>query len=359
MKLTDLPADLLAARPHLFSTATLPITTSDLARMQDLIAAVERVVVLPAWQEKLGVGRTAQSGVFMGYDFHLTPAGPQLIEINTNAGGGLLAALQAGREDVLAAFVEMFRAECPGELKTIAIVDADPPTQYLYPEFLGFQALFAEHGITAVICAPEELMLCHGTVWVEETKIDLVYNRLTDFALTDPPQAALREAWRQGVAITPNPVHHACYADKRNLVMLTDEAALADWGVDGETRRVLQSSIPRTEIVTPAGAEDFWSRRRDLFFKPASGFGSKGSYRGDKLTKRVFEEILAGDYVAQAFAPPSAIDVAVDGQTVQLKADVRNYVYRGTVQLVAARLYQGQTTNFRTPGGGFAKVMVS
>ena len=36
--------------------------------------------------------------------------------------------------------------------------------------------------------------------------------------------------------------------------------------------------------------------------------------------------------------------------------DLRNYVYRGAVQLVSARLYQGQTTNFRTPGGGFAAV---
>jgi hypothetical protein len=28
------------------------------------------------------------------------------------------------------------------------------------------------------------------------------------------------------------------------------------------------------------------------------------------------------------------------------------------VLLLAARLYQGQTTNFRTPGGGFAPVVV-
>ena len=39
-----------------------------------------------------------------------------------------------------------------------------------------------------------------------------------------------------------------------------------------------------------------------------------------------------------------------------LKADIRNYAYGGVVKLVAARLYQGQTTNFRTPGGGFAPV---
>jgi hypothetical protein len=40
-----------------------------------------------------------------------------------------------------------------------------------------------------------------------------------------------------------------------------------------------------------------------------------------------------------------------------LKVDVRNYVYAGQVQMLAARLYQGQTTNMRTPGGGFAPVL--
>ena len=42
-----------------------------------------------------------------------------------------------------------------------------------------------------------------------------------------------------------------------------------------------------------------------------------------------------------------------------LKLDVRNYVYDGSVQLLAARLYQGQTTNMRTPGGGFAPVLTT
>ena len=39
-----------------------------------------------------------------------------------------------------------------------------------------------------------------------------------------------------------------------------------------------------------------------------------------------------------------------------MKFDLRAYTYDGAVQWVAARLYQGQTTNFRTPGGGFAPV---
>ena len=361
MKLSDLPAGLLAARPHLFSAARVRIPAADLAKMREIIAAIERVVALPAWAgfTKVGAGGMAQAGVFMGYDFHLTPAGPQLIEINTNAGGGLLAALQAGREDVLAAYVAMFRAEC-GErpFKALAIVDTQPESQYLYPEFLGFRQLFAAHGIEVVICDPAELMMCHGGLWHEETRLDLVYNRLTDFALAEPGNLAVREAWLQeGAAVTPNPVHHARYADKRNLVALTDDALLTDWSVDADTRRVLLAGIPRTEIVTAERADEFWQRRRALFFKPAAGYGSKGSYRGDKLTKRVFDEILAGDYVAQAFAPPSTINVEHAGEMTELKADIRNYAYRGGVQLVAARLYQGQTTNFRTPGGGFARVV--
>ncbi|MDO9601634.1 MAG: hypothetical protein Q7J02_04915 [Rhodocyclaceae bacterium] len=375
MKLSDLPADLLAERPHLFSSATVPIGAADLAQMRALIAAVEHVIALPAWQEftmraaggggtapaKVGAGGTAQNsattGVFMGYDFHLTEAGPQLIEINSNAGGGLLAALQAERDDVLDAYVAMFRTECPRELKVLAIVDEAPREQYLYPEFFGFQRLFAQHGIRVLICDPAELLLCHGNLWIEETKLDLVYNRLTDFSLTLPAHAVLREAWRQGVAITPNPAIHARYADKRNLIALTDAALLAEWGVAETTRQTLLAGIPRTEQVTNERAEDFWQQRRQLFFKPAAGFGSKGSYRGDKLTRRVFEEILAGNYVAQDFAPPSTVAVNLDGELTELKADIRNYVYRGEVQLVAARLYQGQTTNFRTPGGGFAKVI--
>ena len=42
-----------------------------------------------------------------------------------------------------------------------------------------------------------------------------------------------------------------------------------------------------------------------------------------------------------------------------MKFDLRAYTYDGAVQWVAARLYQGQTTNFRTPGGGFAPVYSS
>jgi len=359
-----LPPELLANRPHLFSDAVVALAAEDLSRMTALIAAIERVVALPAYQEAVlawapDIARhpVPARGAFFGFDFHLSPDGPKLIEINTNAGGGLLAARQAGNRTAEAAFLAMFREECPGPLRTVAIVDEVPTGQYLYPEFLLFQQFFRAQGIDAVICAPEDLMLCHGGLWCGEQRLDLVYNRLTDFSLAGPGCTALAQAWLDGaVVVTPHPRAHALYADKRNLTVLSDDRLLAGWGVPVETRRVLAAGIPATERVAADRADDLWARRRSLFFKPALGYGSKAAYRGDKLTRRVFEEILAGDYVAQALVPPSTVAVDVDGILSELKADIRCYAYDGRLQLVAARLYQGQTTNFRTPGGGFARV---
>jgi hypothetical protein len=53
--------------------------------------------------------------------------------------------------------------------------------------------------------------------------------------------------------------------------------------------------------------------------------------------------------------PPGERTIHIDGSPEVLKTDVRLYVYDGRVLHSAARLYQGQTTNFR-PGGGFAPV---
>jgi hypothetical protein len=123
-----------------------------------------------------------------------------------------------------------------------------------------------------------------------------------------------------------------------------------------DERLLLSSSIPRTEEVLPAQAEAFWASRKAVVFQAGGWFGSKATYRGDKVTRRVFEEVSRGGYVAQAVVQPSLRRLLVDGVEQDFKVDLRNYVYRGAVQLVSARLYRGQTTNFRTPGGGFAAV---
>ena len=128
-------------------------------------------------------------------------------------------------------------------------------------------------------------------------------------------------------------------------------------GVSQGSIDALAQGVPQTRLVQAADAEQWWAERKQWFFKPVDGYGSKGAYRGEKLTKRVFEEIMHADYVAQRLALPDERKVCVAGAEPQLlKFDVRCYVYDGNIQLVAARLYQGQTTNFRTPGGGFALV---
>jgi hypothetical protein len=48
--------------------------------------------------------------------------------------------------------------------------------------------------------------------------------------------------------------------------------------------------------------------------------------------------------------------IKLDGTAARRKTDVRLFTYDGEILLIAARLYEGQVTNFRTPGGGFAPV---
>ena len=362
-------------QPQFFSAAAIAIPAASMQAMAELIAAIESVIALPAYQahalaQAPAIARLpcAARGAFMGYDFHLTAAGPKLIEINTNAGGGLLNAYLLAEHGRAAEgarirdeFVAMFREEWRLErgdtpLRRIAIVDENPAEQFLAPEFTLFRALFEEHGIAAVVCDPSELSFDGEALRHAGQPVDLVYKRLTDFALDTTASTAIRTAFEQGkVVLTPNPRAHALYADKRNLMQLSDAAALNGLGVDAATRQTLLAGIPQTVAVTPEQAETFWADRKRWFFKPPAGFGSRAAYRGDKLTKRVFEEILHGGYIAQEIAPPS--EHAVGEQT--MKADIRCYVYNGHIQLVAARLYQGQTTNFRTPGGGFAPVFVA
>ena len=389
--------------PFLFAALPVFVATPQLHRMAQVMQAVESVVALPAYREQvLGaapsiarLGTRGPLGVFFGYDFHLSDGHLGLIEINTNAGGAMLNAVLARAQHAcckavgsmvptLASVVNfeqqivaMFRhewqlaqtagmSESTRPLASIAIVDVAPEDQYLYPEFLLFQQLFERQGLRAVIADPAALEWRDGVLWHGDLAIDLVYNRLTDFYLEQPGSAALREAYlQQAVVLTPHPQAHALYANKRHLALFSDSARLRALGVPQATQDILLAHVPRTEVVDAADAQRLWDARRGLFFKPVAGFGSRAAYRGDKLTKRVWQDILAADYVAQAIVAPgerviddpdAVMTAPSTGATKAMRFDLRAYTYDGEVQWVAARLYQGQTTNFRTSGGGFAPV---
>jgi hypothetical protein len=380
-------ATLIRTRPHLFSNAPVFLSEWHVAAMLRTVRAIESVTRLSAYRDAVlshssEIARRdfGPRGAFMGYDFHLAHEGPKLIEINTNAGGAFLNALLARAQhaccgemltglsrsearDFDAAVARMFESEWrlqrkEGTPRRIAIADDRPEEQYLYPEFVLAQRFLAKHGMEAVIADAGTLRFERGGLLFDGRPIDLVYNRLVDFALERPEHAALRAAYlADAVVVTPNPRVHALFADKRNLVLLSDPALLRSWGVSPETLADL-SAVPRTVLVTPGNAEELWRERKRLFFKPAVGYGSKAVYRGDRMTRRVWGEIQRGQYVAQEYAAPSERVIDVDGAPQVRKTDVRLYVYDGGILLTAARLYQGQATNFRMPGSGFAPVFV-
>lgn len=375
----------IKARPHLFSNAPVFLPQAAVGEMLRIVHAIETTAHLPgyrdaalSWAPEIARLNFGPLGVFMGYDFHLATDGPKPIEVNTNAGGAFLNALLAraqraccaevesalgisSTDDFDSAILKMFEKEWAlqgkaGTLGRVAIVDDRPEEQYLYPEFILAQRFFEKHGIDAFIANAGQLHYDGGRLLASGQPIDLVYNRLVDFSLELPEHAALRAAYLdQAVVVTPNPWVHALFADKRNLTLLSDQGAIRSWGLSPGMLADL-AGVPRTMLVTPANAEQLWAARKTLFFKPAGGHGSKAVYRGDKLTKGVWAEITRAGYVAQDLATPGERMIKIDGARETRKIDVRMYVYDGQVLLTAARLYQGQTTNFRTPGGGFAPV---
>ena len=372
-------------REHLFSNVPVFLASGDLQKMTAVVQMVEAAARLPRYQETVLAWAPAiarfdpgPQGAFMGYDFHLGATGPKLIEVNTNAGGAFLNALLAEAQRACCPEIEqalklplvsdfdrevarMFHAEWAvqrrGErLERIAIVDDEPESQYLYPEFLLARQTFMRHGMDAIVVDGRQLRFTQGKLWAGETPIDLAYNRLVDFSLERPHHTALREAYLAGaVVVTPNPRNHALLADKRNLTLLSDTERLSGFGLSAELAQQ-SMQIPRTVQVSADNAAELWETRKLLFFKPATGHGAKAVYRGDKVTRGVWQQILSGSYVAQDLVPPGERMIRVDAATEARKTDIRLFTYDGRVLLAAARLYQGQTTNFRTPGGGFAPV---
>jgi hypothetical protein len=383
---------LLASRPGMVSGSVVFVDPQDSAAMDRTVQLVHLALSSPAYRRRIdehapAIARAVQqaAGGTLGLDFHLGGTQPQLIEINTNPGGLLinlelaravtaacdcmaepLAGLVSGGvpladlpQQVAASFVaEWTAARGAAPLGSIAIVDDDPEHQYLYPEFLLYQRLFERAGWRARIIDAAALEYRDAALAADGERIDLVYNRLTDFYLADPLHAVLRQAYEAGSAVvTPHPAAHAHWADKRLLAWLRDESLLEAAGLSAAERSQLLQSIPPTEIVDPRAADELWRRRKQLFFKPVDGYGSKAAYRGDKLTRATFDHILSHRYVAQALAPTSTRRVVAEGVESDLRVDIRNYCLAGTTLLRAARLYRGQTTNFRTPGGGFAPVL--
>lgn len=341
----QVPAQLVAREPVF-------VSARDVAAIRAFVADFETVAgdpryVAEALRRAPAIARHAfgPRGLFTTFDFHLTADGPRLIEINTNGGGAMLAAAATRGFDDDALF-DPFEREWAAQRGSsprghLAIADEDPAKQGLFAEMLAMAERLRERGWSVSIEDVSRLRFDGTHLTGDHGRIDFVYNRLTDFYFAE--HAALAAAYKAGaVVVSPHPRAHALYADKRNLIWLTEHHP--------------SPLVPPTQPVDPS----LWSRRKTLFFKPTAGFGSRAVYRGDKLTQRTWRAILdnAATYVAQERVDPSRRAVLVDGDERRLKLDLRAFTYTGQVLLLAARLYDGQTTNMRTTGGGIAPVIV-
>jgi hypothetical protein len=323
-------------------------------------------------------------GVFMGYDFHLTPAGPRLIEINTNAGGALVNGLHTAAlceparlaclcEDLLPVetmeerlvaqfFAEVEAVRGPGARpRRVAIADDKPEQQFLRAEFELMRGLFERRGVEAHVCDTSDLVWTRGALRLWDAPVDLVYLRDTDFTLDTPRAAGLRAAYlARAAVVTPAPREYFLLADKRRLALLSSPDALADAGATPEEAALLLDVVPETRLLAELDPEQVWRERSGWVFKPATAFGSRAVYRGDKISRRRFDEVRATpDYVVQRRAPPGEIDVETSEGPQRMKFDVRAYAYRSEILLLGARAYQGQVTNLRSPGGGFSAICVA
>ena len=376
-------------RANLFAGTGILVDSTDVEAMLGVIDAIETLTNseqyradkmnlnpgLAPWQSVTG------TGMIMGYDFHIDANGPELIEVNTNAGGAFIV------NEVLSATNQIYPPCCgfaslelkrhllpellslesesvgrQGMSVSAAIVDSGPTDQYLYPDMQIAKNYFESTGIKTVITDIADLTFDSGVLHSHGEPIDIVYNRSTDFSLQTEASAALRDAALAGAAIVaPNPLHHALYADKANFIEYTDEITLKKYGLSETQRHCLKAHVPPTVLLNSDNAVEFYERRKQLFFKPVDGYGSKAVYRGDKITSRVWKQILhdteqGRGYIAQSNVPPSLRAVGSVAERKQLKYDVRIFTTGGVPLISAARIYQGQTTNFRTVGGGFAPV---
>ncbi len=380
--------DLLKGRENIFAQTPVFVSHDDHAAMLSIIDAIEALTHLQPYQHSVlaraGITLPVQKthGLILGYDFHLSDEGPRLIEVNTNAGGAFIVSkllravgsdftccyesniygAKSDQQSIDAFLVSMFGHEFKlgggTALKTLAIIDEDPAEQYLYPDMLIAKSLLEKNGIDVLIADPGVVIAQQGGLYIGEQKIDMIYNRLTDFMLADLRHQHLKAAYEsRQVVVSPAPFHHALFADKRNLILFGNDQKLSDFGLN-EPHRSALATVPKTVALEPENADELWTQRKVLFFKPRDGFGSRAAYRGRKITTKVWGQISAGSHVAQEFVPPSLRVVTLADGAVKLKFDLRIYTFGGQPFAMAARVYQGQTTNFRTRGGGFAPVIL-
>lgn len=366
--LSQQPLDSLVSE-NLVSPFTVGLPKSLLTEAQEGVAALFRLRENAAYQKfyaqelgALGLKDPGNKSICMSYDFHIDSDNHlKLIEVNTNA-SFLALGYEMYKSKKLAMPVSDFsfeelRANIETELKlnghsgpsrNIAIIDEMPEQQRLYIEFLVYRELFTLWGWNPQILDYRA---------VDAGSFDFIYNRYTDFFLNNPESAALKKDFlEKRSCFSPNPYEYLLLADKQRMIDWSVPGQLESWGVNATDQKIIQAIVPPSLSLDIANKEEIWAQRKKYFFKPKRAYGSKQSYKGASISRKAFDEIAGHDFIAQEYVPASEQKFPTPEGEQSFKYDLRCYAYQGRLQLIVARLYQGQVTNLRTPLGGFACV---
>lgn len=355
---------------HLVSPLEIRLPKSVYTSASAAIAAFYRVSRSPEYARKLkphglfnGFSYPANHSVLMAYDFHTTESGECfLVEINTNAAGFLLAATldlvkkggdprdHSALNQLFMSFeneLKLFRGSKPAAAH-VAITDEQILEQRMLPEFYMYLDFFKSRGWSAELVEASEFK-----------SADLVYNRTTDFYFETDGTQKLRAAYLNKTAcFSPQPLEYWLLADKERLVEMGREDFWSGLPATESERAAIQKVLIPTFDKSVIGSEqDIWEQRKSLFFKPKRSHGGKSVYRGESVSRKVFERLMQDDILIQKFVPAQKVPSEnAQSPLDNWKFDLRFFVYEDQVQMVAARAYQGQVTNFASEFGGFTFV---
>jgi uncharacterized circularly permuted ATP-grasp superfamily protein len=250
-------------------------------------------------------------------------------------------------------------------------------------EFEMFRDYFAEHGLPAVICTPDDLRFRDGQLLASldggETPITIVFKRVLtseflihygDEALEHP----LAQAYAAGACVVVNSFRAKLLHKKSIFALLTDEQFQSDFTAD--ERAAVGRHIPWTRVLRPGAASyqgetvdlvAFTRANRDrLLLKPNDEYGGKGITIGwesdadawDAAIKAGLESpFVVQEKVTIAYEPYPAL---VDGQVVigQRLVDSDPFLFGSEVDGSLCRLSTVTLLNVTAGGGSTVPVFV-
>ncbi len=343
----------------------VPISAHTLEQMLAFARLMFRLKRYPAYIQALSdkLPSTAdamhdEASILMGFDFHLTDHGPKLIEINNNAGGLHIGQNQWLPQPKIEAFSQPLETRLlhmfPPSWQTIAIMDEDIETQYMYPEMQHYADLLRSDGRVVFLVSPKDIEARSDGLYVQNKRLDGIYNRHTDFYLDSEALVHLRSALMQGqIALNPHPRSYALLGDKARMVDWWHHGLLEHCLSDDELALVRQV-VPEIHLLSECDLEQIWKGRKQWVFKPTARHGGKGVLLGKSMSRKRFDALDLNTTVVQAYVPASQIS---DGDRAY-KLDIRLYMHGESLIALAARLWRGQVTNFREQGSGWAALHI-